>query len=257
MLRAGTLRRAITSMERWLMRGFDRVSNISERMRIRLLEKGVDQGRVFLFPNWVDMSLIRPLESTAPLRAELGIAPDARVLLYSGNMGEKQGLELILEVARTFEDPRVVFLLCGEGATRQRLQQAASGLANVRFIPLQPLARLNELLNLADVHLLPQRSAAEDLVMPSKLTAIMASGRPVVATAACGSELARIAREGGIVVPPADPAAMADALHRLLNDATLRLQLGRNARAYALAHWEREAVLQRAFEQLQSFALQT
>jgi len=127
----------------------------------------------------------------------------------------------------------------------------------VRFIRLQPLARLNELLNLADLHLLPQRAAAEDLVMPSKLTAIMASGRPVVATAGSGSDVARIARQGGIVVSPGDTGGFAAAIRRLLDDEPLRRQLGAAGRAYAQANWEREQVLQRAFDELQSFAWQT
>ena len=256
LIRAGALRRAIFAAERALLRSFDRVSNISERMLARLLDKGVDQQRAFLFPNWVDVSLIHPLESCEALRAELGIGADQRVLLYSGNMGEKQGLELIIEVARRFTEPDVLFLLCGDGAVRERLESAAANLTNVRFIPLQPLTRLNELLNLAEVHLLPQRAAAEDLVMPSKLTGIMASGRPVIATAAPGSDVARIARQGGIVVPPGDGEAMTRAARRLLEDAPLRAQLGAAGRAYALANWERDAVLQRAFDELQSFAWQ-
>jgi colanic acid biosynthesis glycosyl transferase WcaI len=172
-------------------------------------------------------------------------------------MGEKQGLDLIIDVARSFAEPRVLFLLCGDGAVRAPLQAAASGLSNVRFIPLQPLSRLNELLNLAEVHLLPQRAAAEDLVMPSKLTAIMASGRPVVAAARAGSEVARAAREGGIVCSPDDAQAFASAVRRLLGDEALRRQLGAAGRGYALAHWEREAVLQRAFDEMQAFAWQT
>jgi colanic acid biosynthesis glycosyl transferase WcaI len=203
------------------------------------------------------MSLIRPLEEANTLRSQLSISADTRVLLYSGNMGEKHGLDLIIDVARSFGDPRALFLLCGDGAVRARLEAAAAGLANVRFIPLQPVARLNELLNLADVHLLPQRAAAEDLVMPSKLTAMMASGRPDVATARAGSEVARTAREGGIVVAPGDAPAFASAVRRLLGDEALRRELGDAGRAYALANWEREAVLQRAFDEMQSFAWQT
>jgi colanic acid biosynthesis glycosyl transferase WcaI len=256
-LRAGVLRRAVLAVERRLMRGFDRVSNISERMLAKLLEKGVDQRRIVFFPNWVDMSLIRPLQEPNTLRAELGIAPDTRVLLYSGNMGEKQGLEIVVHVARGFAESsanNALFLLCGEGVARDRLKSAAAGLANVRFLPLQPLSRLNELLNLADVHLLPQRAAAEDLVMPSKLSAIMASGRPVVATAQVGSDLARASAEGGIVVPPGDAEGFATALRRLLDDEALRHRLGASGRAYALANWERDMVLQRAFDDLQPLA---
>jgi colanic acid biosynthesis glycosyl transferase WcaI len=239
------------------MRGFDRVSNISERMLAKLLEKGVDQRRIVFFPNWVDMSLIRPLQEPNTLRAELGIAPATRVLLYSGNMGEKQGLEIVVHVARGFAESsenNALFLLCGEGVARDRLKSAAAGLPNVRFLPLQPLSRLNELLNLADVHLLPQRAAAEDLVMPSKLSAIMASGRPVVATAQVGSDLARASAEGGIVVPPGDAEGFATALRRLLDDEALRHRLGASGRAYALANWERDMVLQRAFDDLQPLA---
>jgi colanic acid biosynthesis glycosyl transferase WcaI len=222
-----------------------------------LLEKGVDRRRVFFFPNWVDMSRIGPIEGANTLRAELGIASDTRVLLYSGNMGEKQGLDIVIDVARRFAEPDVLFLMCGDGVARARLQAAAAGLPNVRFIPLQPLARLNELLNLADVHLLPQRAAAEDLVMPSKLTAIMASGRPVVATAGQGSEVALSAREGGIVVAPGDRDAFAGAVRELLDNEVLRRRLGAGGRAYALANWDRDAVLERAFDEMQSVAWQT
>jgi colanic acid biosynthesis glycosyl transferase WcaI len=256
LLRAGCLRRAVSAVERWMMRGFDRVSNISERMLAKLIEKGVDHQRIVFFPNWVDMSLIRPLQAANTLRTELGIAVDARVLLYSGNMGEKQGLDIIIDVARRLEEPNTLFLMCGDGVARARLEAAAAGASNIRFIPLQPLSRLNELLNLADVHLLPQRAAAEDLVMPSKLSAIMASGRPVVATARTGSDVARVSAEGGIVVPPGDVIGFAGAIRSLLRDELLRQRLGTSGRAYALANWERDMVLQRAFDELQPLAWQ-
>jgi colanic acid biosynthesis glycosyl transferase WcaI len=256
LLRSVRWRGAVLAVERGLMRSFDRVSNISERMLAKMLEKGVDKQRVFFFPNWVDTSLIRPLEGSNALRSELAIAADTHVLLYSGNMGEKQGLDLIIEVARRFARRDAVFLLCGDGVTRARLEAAAADLPNVRFLPLQPLARLNELLNLADVHLLPQRAAAEDLVMPSKLSAMLASGRPVVATARTDSDVAQVAREGGIVVPPGDAQGFAGAIARLLDDEALRRRLGTCGRTYAQAHWERDAVLERAFGELQSFAWQ-
>src|SRR5262249_12360438 len=163
----------------------------------------------------------------------------------------------VSDAGRSSGNRRALSLRWGEGGVRARLEAPAGGLINVRFIPLHPLPRLNELLNLAEVHLLPQRAAAEDLVMPSKLTAIMASGRPVVATARAGSDVARAAREGGIVVSPGDTPAFASAIRRLLEDESLRRQLGAAGRAYALTNWEREAVLQRAFDELQSFAWHT
>ena len=250
LLRASVIKRAILAIERWLMRRFEHVSTISDAMRAKLVEKGIADERIVLFPNWVDTGLIRPIEAPNALREELGIDRDTRVVLYSGNMGEKQGLEIILDVARSFADPGVLFLLCGDGAVRPRIADAASTMTNVRLIPLQPLSRLNELMNLADVHLLPQRKAAEDLVLPSKLTAIMASGRPVVATARSGSDVARSAANGGIVVAPGDIRGVSNAVRRLLADDALRQTLGASGRAYALENWERDTVLQRAFARL-------
>jgi colanic acid biosynthesis glycosyl transferase WcaI len=251
LLRAPLLKRVILGAERWLMRRFDYVSTISDAMRAKLKGKGVAPERIVSFPNWVDTGLIRPLTGLNALRVELGISPDTRVVLYSGNMGEKQGLEIVLEVSQHFcADPDVLFLMCGDGAVRPRIARAAAGLANVRLIPLQSLDRLNELLNLADLHLLPQREAAEDLVLPSKLTAIMASGRPVIATARSGSDVARAAAHGGIVVPPGDIGALSGAIRTLLADETLCDSLGAAGRAYAVEHWERETVLRRAFAML-------
>jgi len=246
MLRRGWLQRLALAIERGLLRRFDYVSSISQRMLAKLRDKGVEAARIGYFPNWVDMELIRPLDGRVNLRASLGIEPRVPVLLYSGNMGEKQGLDLLIDTARDFAGRReALFLLCGDGAARLRLEASAQGLANVRFIPLQPLSVLNQLLNLAEVHLLPQREDAEDLVMPSKLSAIMASGRPVLATARAGSDVELAAREGGLVVPPGDRAAFAAALTRMLDDPELCQRLGVAGRSYALTQWDKDAVLQR------------
>jgi colanic acid biosynthesis glycosyl transferase WcaI len=255
LLQAGLLRRVVLMAERWLMRRFDHVSNISEGMQGKLRAKGVSGSRIVYFPNWVDVRLIRPLEEPSPMRRELGIAAGTHVLLYSGNMGEKQGLDVIMDVARQFvADRDVLFLLCGDGAVRPRISRTASQLPNVRLIPLQPLARFNELLNLADVHLLPQRAAAEDLALPSKLGPILASGRPVVASARLGSDIARFADSGGLVVPPGDTVAFEQAIRRLLASPGLRRQLGAAGRALVLANWERESVMRRTFVQFPAFA---
>jgi colanic acid biosynthesis glycosyl transferase WcaI len=247
LLRAAWLRRAALFVERWLLRRFERITSISQGMQARLRGKGVDPAHMGYFPNWVDTKLIHPLQGSNRLRAALGIADDTPVLLYAGNMGEKQGLDLIVDVARSLVGARkALFLLCGDGAARSRLETAAVSLTNVRFIPLQPSETFNELLNLADVHLLPQRAGAEDLVMPSKLCAMMASGRPVIACARAGSDVDLATREGGLVVAPGDPVAFVAAISRLLDDRELCQELGRSGRAFALCNWDREVVLQRA-----------
>jgi colanic acid biosynthesis glycosyl transferase WcaI len=251
LLRSPRLRAMATGVERWLMRRFDRVSTISDRMLDRLDGKGVLPAARFLFPNWVDTELIRPISDAGRLRGEFGIPTDRIVLLYSGNMGEKQGLDLIIEVAKLLSNrPDFLFLLCGDGAAREKLEAQAGTLPNIRFLPLQPLERFNELLNLADIHLLPQRADAEDLVMPSKLTAMLASGRPVIATARAGSQVAGVVSRCGQVVMPGDQQAFLAAVERLGRSPEERRRLGLAGRAFAVEHWSKRTVLQRMLDEL-------
>lgn len=247
-LRSPRLRRWVLATERWLMRRFDRVSTISDRMLERLEEKGVPAGRRALFPNWVELDRVYPQSSPSPLRREWELKDSDLVILYSGNMGEKQGLEVLIEAAgRLRSRPDIRFLLCGDGAARPRLERLAEGLDNVLFKPLQPSEKLNDLLNLADIHVLPQRADAADLVLPSKLTNMLASGRPVVATASPGTQVAELVEGCGMVVPPGDSGALADALTRLSGDAERRHSLGRAARELACRLWDKDRLLSQAF----------
>jgi len=244
LLKGKLLRRAVMMVERWMFRRFDVVSTISHRMLERARSKGVEPSCALLFPNWVDISSVRPDMRSPAFRAELGIAPDAVMALYSGNMGGKQGLDILAQVAVLLQgDARLVFVFCGNGAGRADLMAQCADLSNVRFLDLQPLEKLGTLLASADIHLLPQRADAADLVMPSKLTGMLASGRPVVATAHQGTEVARVIEGCGIAVPPEDPLAFARVIADLVGDIEEREHLGRAARVYAEENLARDAVL--------------
>lgn len=244
LLRGQWARRLVMGGERWLMRRFDRVSTISERMLQRARDKGVDPLRLVALPNWVDVSAIRPLTHASPYRAELGIADDAIVALYSGNMGGKQGLEVLAEAAALLKTvPGIVFVLCGNGSGRADLMQRCNGLPNVKFIELQPLDRLGDLLGLADIHLLPQRADAADLVMPSKLTGMLSSGRAVIGTAHPETELGKVVMQCGALVPPDDARALADRIEWLAGQPELRREMGLKARHYAETRIAKDAVL--------------
>lgn len=246
---AGALKRLGIAAERWLLRRFDRVSTISPKMVERLSAKGVPTDRQVLFPNWADIDAIQPLAGPSPYRRELGIPDDAVIALYSGNMGLKQGLELLGEAAeRMRNESSLYFVFGGQGPGREVLEQQCAGLPNVRFLGLQPTERLNDWLGLADIHLLPQRADVADLVMPSKLTGMLASGRPVLATALPGTGVALAVQESGRAVAPGDIETFVAALRAMAGDPALRHALGHAAREQALATLARDSLLQR-FEQ--------
>ena len=251
----GPASRMAFAVERWLIRRFGRISTISEAMRDKVIGKGAASSRVCLFPNWVDVSNIKPTLRASAFRAELGLSGSTRVALYAGNLGEKQGLELLVEAAERLQyRDDVVFVIAGNGSGRQRLEKSAEGLPNIRFLPLQPVERLNELLNLADVHLLPQRADAADLVMPSKLTGMVASGRPVVATAAPDTQVGKVVAGCGVLVEPGDGAGFADAIMALLDDDQRRSALGAAARLYAETNLAQDAVMARFVQEAEEVA---
>ncbi|PXW93252.1 colanic acid biosynthesis glycosyl transferase WcaI [Sphaerotilus hippei] len=248
LLNSGGLRRKlVTGIERWLLQRFDRLSTISHRMLDRARDKGVAEERLVYLPNWVDDQAITRLTHRSSYRDELGLSDDTVVALFSGTMGGKQGLELLPEVARQLAatHPQLMLVLCGSGVVKPQLEAQCQGLTNVRMLPLQPAERLNELLGMADIHLLPQHPGAADLVMPSKLSGMLASGRPVVTTSHPGTELERVVGRCGRVVSPGDADAFAQALRELADDAPRRDELGTAARHYAEQHLAQSSVLKR------------
>ena len=261
MLKGGWIRRLAEGWERQTLRSFDRVSSISLAMVQRLVEKGVDASRTRLLPNWVDLQAIRPQNQEQrahnAYRLELGIRPEQTVLMYSGSMSRKQGLGILAEVIRRLGERRdLIWLLAGEGPNKAELAAACGDWPQVRLLTLQPLERLNDWLNAADIHLLPQRAAAADLVLPSKLLGILASGRPVVASSPQGSELAELAQQSGLCVTPEDADAFTDAVRRLADDPHLRQAKGLRARQLAEMRFGREQVLSRLEQDLTALLMQ-
>lgn len=249
LLRGHRARRIVAWLEQRLLRRFDIVSTISERMLDCLRGKGVAPERIRAFPNWVDISQVQVLQRVSTYRGELGIAMGTKVVLFSGSLGGKQGLSVIPAAARLLAHRTdILFVIGGDGVMKPQLQAEAQGLHNVRFLPLQPLERLGDWLGLADIHLLPQSPEAEDLVLPSKLAGMLASGRPVIATCRKGTELAKVVSQCGRVVPPEDAAALSEAVLEMADDCASRKLLGAQGRRHAEDHLSREGVLRR-FEQ--------
>jgi colanic acid biosynthesis glycosyl transferase WcaI len=256
LLRGSFLKRLVLRMERSLLRRFDMVSSISNRMVETLLIKGVPSERVCYFPNWVDIEHVNPAINSSAMRSRLKILREAVVVLFSGTLGGKQGLMIIPDAARLLSATRsdIVFVICGDGMMKFKLEAATADLSNVRMIPLQPFEQLGELLCMADIHLLPQSKDAADLVLPSKLSAMLASGRPVIATCLPDSELYSVVNLCGLVVHPQDANALAQAVISLADDPQTRYELGRRARVHAEINFEREAILGRVFAEFEDGA---
>lgn len=188
-------------------------------------------SKVREIPNFVDAEAIVPGERATTYRAELGIG-DEPVVMYAGNVGFSQSLDLLLEAARRLPD--ATFVVHGGGSARQELERDAAGLPNVRFGRYVEADRLGDVLATADIHVVPLRAGLGQVSVPSKTYSILAAGRPVLAAIDPGTEVPRILAESGagIAVPPDDPDAFCIALQKMLADPTELSEMGRRGRAW-------------------------
>jgi len=246
------LRRLAWGVERGLLRRFDRGSTISSGMLEKAAGKGVEAQRLLFFPNWSETERFLDVPRNSGLLERLGVPAGKRVLLYSGNIGEKQGLELILDAAQAHvHRPELVFLIVGQGAGQARLLQRAhsEGLHNVVFAPLQAYEDLPALLASADVPLVIQTRGAADSVLPSKLTNILAVGGNAIITADPDTTLGRLCDEHpgiAVRVEPESVSALNAGIERVLA-LPVRNRVALN---YAADFLDKERVLQRFMAQV-------
>lgn len=246
------LRTVMLKTEAAILRSFDKVSSISPQMVDRLRDKGLDAEQTTEVRNWIDTNTIYPTSRLTKYRRELSIPDNAVVGLYSGTMSNKQGLDLAIDAAAALEDsrPDIHFILAGEGPHKSKLVEMAAGRSRVHFLGLQPNESFNELMATADFHLIPQKAEAADLVLPSKLGAVLASGRPVIAMASQGTGLAAEVEDAGLVIPPGDTQALAAAIARLSEDRALCEKLGNEGRRRSVERWDRRTIVRRWVEDM-------
>jgi colanic acid biosynthesis glycosyl transferase WcaI len=238
---AGLTRRT----EAFIARKADGVATISDGFRAYLEMAGVPQCRIERVRNWA--RLASPTETRGETRDRLGWAPNDFVCLHAGNMGQKQGLDNLLEAAQLLRDPDVKIVLSGDGNDRNRLTERATALnlGNLSFIGLQSPGQFEAVLQAADVLLLQQRSSVSDMSLPSKLTAYFASGRPVVAAVAPTSSAAKEIRaaQAGIVINADEPSALAESLTALRGSRETARRLGLAGAEHAKCLLSREQAL--------------
>jgi colanic acid biosynthesis glycosyl transferase WcaI len=240
------LAKAVLGVESWFLRKAQHFSSISAEMCDKLSHKIGFQKKVFCLPNWVDLEHFKPKNSVA-LRQAWGYSESDFIVLYSGNIGLKQGLDQLPSIIKaTAQQKQIHYLIIGNGIYLEELQRQIEEqrLAQVRFAPLQPLEALPEILCMADVHLVLQKAEMSDLVLPSKLTAILAVGGQAILTAPPESHLFKLATEHpGIAhcLPPSNPEAVAHCILDLQHQG--RSSVNHVARTYAEKNLGKEQVL--------------
>ncbi len=247
MLKPGRLTRLLFWLERSGYRLSDRISTISNAMRARIESKGQFADKTFLFKNWAGGTFVKPMSAPKSLKSEWGLL-DKFVVLYSGNMGVKQGLDSLLVAAHQLQaHPDIALVLVGDGGEKPALEARARklGLNNLHFE--QPVAReqLGRLLAAADISVITQKSGIKDLVLPSKLGNILTSRRPLVVQAELDSELGRIVsdNECGLVIAPEDGEALARAILSLQAQPHLCSEMAQRGAEFAAQHLSEASIL--------------
>ena len=239
------------ALERFILKRVNYVSTISEGMIKRVKAKVAK--KILFFPNWVDTTNFAPIADRDSLKQNWGFSAGEKIVLYSGSIGEKQGLDALIRIAKRLESyPHIQFVICGTGPYKEKLiaMAAADNLLNVHFLPLQANAVFNQFLNMADVHLVLQKGDASDLVMPSKLTTILAVGGLALVTANSGTTLSDVVNEYqmGVVIVPEDETLLADTIVEITAKDMDVLRV--NARAYAEQYLNKENILKKIMADL-------
>ena len=233
---------------------FDRVSSISPSMVQRLVNKGAAADKTLLFPNWSETARFREAKKSPTLLRELGVRSDKKILLYSGNIGEKQGLEDLLDGAeKMLSSSDAIFLVVGDGASKKRLMESANikNLKNIIFAPLQPYDLLPTLLASADVHLVIQKRGAADAVLPSKLTNILAVGGNTVITADADTSLGQLCHQHPNIAIRVEPESV-EGLYAGIQQALKITSKNDTASDYALKYLDKDYILNQFFSDLEA-----
>jgi colanic acid biosynthesis glycosyl transferase WcaI len=225
------------------------ISTVSEGMRQKIVSKGFSPEKVVVVPPTADSNLfdIGTQVLGDEFRRRHGLH-DQFVVGHCGNMGVKQGLDLVLHAASRLRERRdITFILVGDGSMKSQLEQQASSLqlSNLRFLPLLDESSFSEMLAATDVGLIVQQSSVSDIVFPSKTVTLLSAARPVIASVNDKSEIGRtiLVSRGGVVIKPEDPDLLAEAVRSFAADKESRQAMGERGRQYAFKTWETSGVL--------------
>lgn len=248
-LKKGFFYKIIKKIEKFILNRFDIISTISPAMKMEILQKGVRKDTVHILPNWADTENIHPTINNKYLRNRLSIRLKQKIILYSGNIGKKQNLKSIINIAEKMQtdDNGCIFLMVGDGASKKRLVEDVKNrnINNIVFLPLQPLKDLGALLTMADIHLVTQDKNISDYVLPSKLTNILSVGGVSIISANQGTQLSQLVKKHriGYLIKPDSESELYAAINHLLINKSQHKTISINARKYAEKYLSKEKIL--------------
>ena len=222
---------------------------LSERMKKRILDKVPEMNdSVHVIHNWADANRLFPVKKENNEMLEALRLHDKKVVMYSGNLGRYQPLEVMIGAAYELRKRKdILFLFAGDGGKKQKIQRMAAvlDLDNIMFIPFQPLDRLAESLSMADAALIGIYPENEGVIMPSKLYGLLAVGKPIICVSDSKSEVVEILNQAkaGLHSSIDDSKELAQKIVALLDSPKMAQELGRNGRRYFLEHFERKIIM--------------
>lgn len=223
---------AAKKLEKLVYDKADVVTVLSEEMQRNV--EGKTTSRTEIIPNFVDITTFEPQPKENSYREEFGLT-GKRVVMYCGNVGFSQSIELLADAARQMADVRdLVFVVNGGGSAIGEVRRRAKGLDNFRIIPYQPVERVPEVLASADLHVIPLRQGLAWSSVPSKLYKILAVERPVIASVDEGTEVGRVVVDAGAghSVPPDTPGPLVESLRTILSSDEEMAEMGRRGRKW-------------------------
>ena len=251
MLTSERLIAAARRLEKFCYARADAVTVLSEDQRQNVAAKTRRPESVRVIPNFVDTEIVKPADRENAYRKEFGLEGKT-VVMYAGNVGLSQSLDLVLEAAAALSyEPDLVFVINGDGAARPALEAKARGMANVRFVDMQPFERVAEVYSAADIQLVPLKRGLARSSVPSKTYSILAVARPLIASVDEGSEVARLLERSGagVAVPPEDAEQFTKAIRRLLDAPDEARRMGAAGRRFVQG-WASPGAVARSYEEL-------
>lgn len=226
-------------MENFIYRNADHIITITDDMKANIMKKGVPEDKISVVRNWIDTDRVKHIyREDNSLFDELKLSREEFYVVYAGNLGKVQGVDVILKAASLMKDYKdIKFVIFGNGSEEENLKKLVKDkhLDNVLMFPLQPIERVSEVYSMADVCIISCTPGTGGSGMPSKTWTIMAAGVPIIASFDMPSEMKQTIEEAecGFCTRAGNENELSEKIMQVYRDGQLKKCLGQNARRYA------------------------